>query len=49
MNFWRTFGINTVSAVETILEKEEFTLEELMDEEDLIQECKSENQKLIDL
>eukprot|EP01091_Cochliopodium_minus_P014882 TRINITY_DN5152_c0_g1_i1.p1 TRINITY_DN5152_c0_g1~~TRINITY_DN5152_c0_g1_i1.p1 ORF type:complete len:536 (-),score=144.09 TRINITY_DN5152_c0_g1_i1:86-1693(-) len=48
MNFWRTFGINSISVVETILEKDDFTLEELMDEEDLIQECKSENQKLID-
>jgi len=34
--------------VETILEKDNFTLEELLDEEDLLQECKSQNQKLLD-
>ena len=48
MSFWRTFGFHTVSAVETILEKDNFTLEELLDEDELLQECKSQNQKLLD-
>jgi hypothetical protein len=32
-----------------ILDKEEFTLEELLDEDDIIQECKSLNGRLITL
>lgn len=48
MSFWRTFGF-TVSAVETILEKEEFSLEELLEEEEVLQETKSQNKKLLDL
>jgi serine/threonine-protein phosphatase 6 regulatory subunit 3 len=32
-----------------ILDKEEFTLEELLDEDDIIQECKSLNGRLIAL
>jgi len=47
MSFWRTFGF-TVSAVETILERENFTLEELLDEEEVLQECKAQNKKLLD-
>ncbi len=49
MSFWRTFGFHTVSAVETILDKESFTLEELLDEEEILQETKSQNKKLLDL
>ncbi|RKP09045.1 SIT4 phosphatase-associated protein-domain-containing protein [Thamnocephalis sphaerospora] len=45
--FWR-FGFNPVSAVDQLLEKEDVTLEELMDEEDLLQECKSHNVRLIE-
>eukprot|EP00026_Physarum_polycephalum_P003595 Phypoly_transcript_03608.p1 GENE.Phypoly_transcript_03608~~Phypoly_transcript_03608.p1 ORF type:complete len:642 (-),score=133.65 Phypoly_transcript_03608:261-2186(-) len=48
MSFWRTFGFHTVSAVETILDKESFTLEELLDEEEILQEVKSQNKKLLD-
>lgn len=33
--------------VQQILDKEEFTLEELLDEDDIIQECKSLNGRLI--
>jgi serine/threonine-protein phosphatase 6 regulatory subunit 3 len=32
-----------------VLDKESFTLEELLEEDDLIQECKSLNSRLIDL
>jgi hypothetical protein len=49
MSFWRTFGFHTVSAVETILDRESFTLEELLDEEETLQEVKSQNKKLLDL
>lgn len=48
MSFWRTFGFTTISPVETILDREHFTLEELLDEEELLQECKSQNKKLLD-
>jgi hypothetical protein len=48
MTFWRTFGFHSVSSIETLLDKDSFTLEELLDEEDLLSECKSQNQKLMD-
>eukprot|EP01099_Mayorella_cantabrigiensis_P008889 TRINITY_DN89_c0_g3_i2.p1 TRINITY_DN89_c0_g3~~TRINITY_DN89_c0_g3_i2.p1 ORF type:complete len:321 (+),score=81.64 TRINITY_DN89_c0_g3_i2:163-1125(+) len=48
MSFWRTFGFTTISPVETILDREHYTLEELLDEEELLQECKSQNKKLLD-
>lgn len=35
--------------VEAILDKEDFTLEELLDEEEIIQECKALNSRLINL
>ncbi|KAL8198086.1 hypothetical protein R6Q57_024383 [Mikania cordata] len=35
--------------IESILDKENFTLEELLDEEDIIQECKTSNSRLINL
>jgi hypothetical protein len=34
--------------VENILDRENFTLEELLDEEDILQETKAQNKKLID-
>jgi hypothetical protein len=36
-------------ATQQILDKEEYTLEELLDEDDIIQECKSLNGRLIAL
>ncbi|XP_059668483.1 uncharacterized protein LOC132313634 [Cornus florida] len=45
--FWRMAGLSTASPVETILDKENFTLEELLDEDEIIQECKSLNGRLI--
>ncbi|KAL1920839.1 uncharacterized protein VTP21DRAFT_11474 [Calcarisporiella thermophila] len=45
--FWR-FGFHSPSAVDTLLDKEDVTLEELMDEDDLLQECKTHNAKLIE-
>ncbi|KAL6561919.1 hypothetical protein OROGR_002926 [Orobanche gracilis] len=45
--FWRMTGLSTASPVEAILDKENFTLEELLDEDEIIQECKALNGRLI--
>ena len=45
--FPRNLGIHTVSAIETILDKPSFTLEELLEEDEVLQECRSENAKLL--
>ncbi|KAG9145178.1 hypothetical protein Leryth_008964 [Lithospermum erythrorhizon] len=45
--FWRMSSFSASSPVETILEKENFTLEELLDEDETIQECKALNGGLI--
>ncbi|PSC73252.1 serine threonine-phosphatase 6 regulatory subunit 3-like isoform X1 [Micractinium conductrix] len=44
--FWRVSGLNTASPVDSILDKEAYSLEELLDEDELIQECKSLNARL---
>jgi SIT4-associating protein SAP185/190 len=46
--FWRFGGYANISAIDTLLEKEGVTLEELLDENDLIQELKQHNTKLIE-
>jgi hypothetical protein len=46
--FWR-FGFHTQSALDVLLDKEGVTLQEVLDEEDVLQETKSPNRKLIDL
>ncbi|KAM0282023.1 hypothetical protein ACHAQH_003229 [Verticillium albo-atrum] len=46
--FWRFGGYANISTIDTILEKPEFTVEDLLDESDLIQELKQHNAKLID-
>lgn len=45
--FWR-FGFSN-STLDTLLDKEDVTLEEVMEEEDLLQEAKSMNPKLVEL
>ncbi|XP_042489476.1 serine/threonine-protein phosphatase 6 regulatory subunit 3 [Macadamia integrifolia] len=45
--FWRMAGLSTASPVEAILDKDNFTLEELLDEDEIIQECKALNGRLI--
>ncbi|XP_039023555.1 serine/threonine-protein phosphatase 6 regulatory subunit 3-like isoform X1 [Hibiscus syriacus] len=45
--FWRMTGLSTASPIDTILDKDNFTLEELLDEDEIIQECKSLNGRLI--
>jgi SIT4-associating protein SAP185/190 len=46
--FWRFGGYANVSTIDTILEKEHFQLEELLDESDLVQELKQQNARLIE-
>ncbi|KTW25981.1 hypothetical protein T552_03255 [Pneumocystis carinii B80] len=49
--FWRLggFGFANTSAIDSLLEKApDVTLEEVLDEEELLQECKSHNPKLIE-
>ncbi|KAH9317990.1 hypothetical protein KI387_019759, partial [Taxus chinensis] len=45
--FWRMTGFSTPSAVDSLLNKETCTLEDLFDEEEIIQECKGLNNRLI--
>ncbi|XP_068664556.1 uncharacterized protein [Aristolochia californica] len=45
--FWCMPALSASSPVESILDKENFTLEELLDEEEIIQECKGLNCRLI--
>ncbi|XP_027710186.1 serine/threonine-protein phosphatase 6 regulatory subunit 2 isoform X2 [Vombatus ursinus] len=44
--FWK-FDLNTTSHVDKLLDKEDVTLHELMDEDDVLQECKAQNRKLL--
>jgi len=45
--FWK-FNILTSSKIDSLLEKEDITLKELMEEDDILQECKSQNKKLVE-
>ncbi|XP_041990624.1 serine/threonine-protein phosphatase 6 regulatory subunit 3-like isoform X1 [Salvia splendens] len=45
--FWKLTAMSASSPVEAVLDKENFTLEELLDEEEIIQECKALNSRLI--
>ncbi|KAE8712157.1 serine/threonine-protein phosphatase 6 regulatory subunit 3-like isoform X2 [Hibiscus syriacus] len=45
--FWKLTSLSASSPVDSILDKENFTLEELLDEEEIIQECKALNSRLI--
>ncbi|KZF24954.1 SAPS-domain-containing protein [Xylona heveae TC161] len=46
--FWRFGGYANISTIDTILDKPDVSLEELLDESDLIQELKQNNSKLIE-
>lgn len=46
--FWRFGGYANISTLDTILDKPDVTLEELLDDSDLIQELKQCNTKLIE-
>jgi hypothetical protein len=45
--FWKYNTLST-SQVETLLEKENVSLKELLELEDIIQECKNQNKKLVE-
>lgn len=44
----RRFGFHNASSIDTLLDKEAVTLEAILDEDDLLQECKSQNTRLSD-
>lgn len=46
--FWRFGGYANISTLDSILDKPDVTVEELLDESDLIQELKQQNSKLIE-
>lgn len=46
--FWR-FGFNSLSAIDGLLDQPDTTLEQVLTDEDIIQEAKSQNPKLIEL
>jgi hypothetical protein len=52
-SFWSAFGVRFGSAgssgLDEILEKENFTLQQILEHEDCIQECKYMNAQLIEL
>ncbi|KAG9146518.1 hypothetical protein Leryth_011777 [Lithospermum erythrorhizon] len=45
--FWKLPSFSSASPIESVLDKENFTLEVLLDEEEIIQECRSLNGRLI--
>ncbi|KAJ3069576.1 hypothetical protein HDU98_007368 [Podochytrium sp. JEL0797] len=45
--FWR-FGYHPASTMDALLDKDGVTLDELFEEEELLQECKSHNSKLVE-
>ena len=47
-DIWSISGISFTSPLNDILEKESFTLEELLQEDELLQEVKSHNHRLIE-
>ncbi|KAL9069779.1 MAG: hypothetical protein Q9157_006044 [Trypethelium eluteriae] len=46
--FWRFGGYTSVSTIDTLLDKGDFSLEDLLDDSDLIQELKQQNSKLVE-
>jgi len=48
-DIWSIQGISFASPINDIIEKETFTLEELLQEDELLQEIKARNPKLIEL
>ena len=46
--FWRFGGYANISTLDTVLDKPDVTVEDLLDESDLIQELKQQNSKLVE-
>ena len=45
--FWK-YNSLTVTHLDSLLDKQDVTLQEILEHEDIIQECKSQNKKLVD-
>eukprot|EP00249_Psilotum_nudum_P003833 c17327_g1_i1 orf=1-1032(-) len=45
--FWSIGGVSSTSSLESVLDREIYTLEDLLDEDEFIQECKCFNTRLI--
>ncbi|THV04000.1 SAPS-domain-containing protein [Dendrothele bispora CBS 962.96] len=45
--FWR-FGFHNASSIDSLLDKDQVNLESILEEDDLLQECKAQNTRLID-
>ncbi|XP_051916808.1 serine/threonine-protein phosphatase 6 regulatory subunit 3 isoform X3 [Hippocampus zosterae] len=45
--FWK-FDLHATSHIDTLLERDDVRLTDVMDEEDVLQECKAQNHKLVD-
>eukprot|EP01095_Lingulamoeba_sp_RSL-Kostka_P002096 TRINITY_DN12949_c0_g4_i1.p1 TRINITY_DN12949_c0_g4~~TRINITY_DN12949_c0_g4_i1.p1 ORF type:complete len:616 (+),score=222.89 TRINITY_DN12949_c0_g4_i1:88-1935(+) len=48
MSFWRTFSWQSQSAIDTIIETGNFTLEDLLNENEILSELKTQNKGLIE-
>ncbi|KAJ7878983.1 SIT4 phosphatase-associated protein-domain-containing protein, partial [Mycena olivaceomarginata] len=46
--FCGRFGFHNASAIDSLLDKEDVSVEAILDEDDLLQECKAQNTRLID-
>ena len=42
------FGFHNASSIDTLLDRDDVALEDLLNEDDLLQECKAQNTRLID-
>ncbi|KAF8323646.1 SIT4 phosphatase-associated protein-domain-containing protein [Cantharellus anzutake] len=46
--FWKRFAFQQTSSIDTLLDREDADLESILDDDDLLSECKSQNTRLID-
>lgn len=46
--FHPRFGFDNASSIDNLLDKEDVSLEAILDEDELLQECKAQNARLID-
>ncbi|KAF9010875.1 SAPS-domain-containing protein [Hymenopellis radicata] len=48
LNDRRRFGFNAASGIDALLDKDDVSLEAILDEDELLQECKAQNTRLLD-